>query len=719
MKKIITYFLFSLLILFNNSANAEILDINDDIIDKTIWSEIINTENNMSIDLEIKKFQSCEDMNSKIKELLNKNNYRGYPIMYDDLTTVDMVEAEFSEGISKSEVLSDNGINSSITQDLDTNDYVWTNIQVKWVDESEIIKTNWNYIYFYRQNTNSISIYDSVTLKSIDEIILPKELYNVELFLDNNNFTIIGNMYSDNKYYNVNTFIIVYNIDENWLKQWAKKISKINGYIHDMRKIDNNLFIISNVSLYNFIRYENDVINVDISENMPKALLVEKNDNWNVSFSKTTKKCNDIEYVIPKSDNINVNNMYIITTIDLNDLNKEIPQKIIFWDINTLYMSKNSLFLTSNVYFEQPYRCRMDFCIMPQFNYNSTTLIHKYNINDNQLEYDNYQLVEWYPLTQYSMNEDNDGNFNIITQNNDNKQWVNIYSFNDELKLIDQLNNVWEWERFQSSRYMWDKLYLVTFKQIDPFFVIDLKDKSNLEILWELKIPWYSTYLHPINDTTLLWLWYDTKENEWGWITNGWLKIDIYDVSDLNNPKQKHTLTIWESWTYSEVLNNPKMLSYNTDKWILALSIQKQTNSNKDDYYNRKLFQGSIVFNIDIEKWISEIKEISHFNKDSIENDRKKQCQEVEEKIKKENITCTTLISWNEVCVPKAYIRIPNYCEYWSDISLYINQNYYNYNNDKIIRNLIIDDNVFSLSNNWISRYDISENKEIFNFQNK
>lgn len=62
---------------------------------------------------------------------------------------------------------------------------------------------------------------------------------------------------------------------------------------------------------------------------------------------------------------------------------------------------------------------------------------------------------------------------------------------------------------------MGDKLYLVTFKQVDPFFVIDLADVENPKVLGELKIPGYSTYLHPYDATHIIGLGYDTFENEW------------------------------------------------------------------------------------------------------------------------------------------------------------------------------------------------------------
>jgi inhibitor of cysteine peptidase len=60
-----------------------------------------------------------------------------------------------------------------------------------------------------------------------------------------------------------------------------------------------------------------------------------------------------------------------------------------------------------------------------------------------------------------------------------------------------------------------DKLFLVTFKQIDPLFVIDLADQKNPKIIGELKIPGYSRYLHPYDENHLIGLGYDTYTNKW------------------------------------------------------------------------------------------------------------------------------------------------------------------------------------------------------------
>ena len=95
--------------------------------------------------------------------------------------------------------------------------------------------------------------------------------------------------------------------------------------------------------------------------------------------------------------------------------------------------------------------------------------------------------------------------------------------------------NIEPGENFKSSRYIWDKLYLVTYQSIDPLFVIDMEDISKPKIIGELKIPGYSTYLHPYSDAKngvqyLIGLWYSTIDNGYGGLKQGGAKIDLYKI---------------------------------------------------------------------------------------------------------------------------------------------------------------------------------------------
>lgn len=106
-------------------------------------------------------------------------------------------------------------------------------------------------------------------------------------------------------------------------------------------------------------------------------------------------------------------------------------------------------------------------------------------------------LVQGTPLTQYSMSEDNHGNFRILTKSWNQQVTTHLFVLDDDLDLQGMLMNIEPGEEFKSSRYIGDKLYLVTFERTDPLFVIDLADTSKPKIVGELKIPGFSTYLHP------------------------------------------------------------------------------------------------------------------------------------------------------------------------------------------------------------------------------
>ena len=78
-----------------------------------------------------------------------------------------------------------------------------------------------------------------------------------------------------------------------------------------------------------------------------------------------------------------------------------------------------------------------------------------------------------------------------------------LYVLDDEMEISGSLENIAPGERIYSARFMGNRAFLVTFKTVDPLFVIDLKDATKPTILGELKIPGYSDYLHPFDENHL------------------------------------------------------------------------------------------------------------------------------------------------------------------------------------------------------------------------
>ena len=105
-------------------------------------------------------------------------------------------------------------------------------------------------------------------------------------------------------------------------------------------------------------------------------------------------------------------------------------------------------------------------------------------------------------LNQFSMDENN-GYFRITTTkgnlwgDGENISKNNLYVLDPDLNICGSLENIAPGERIYSTRFMGSRAYMVTFKKVDPLFVIDLKDVKNPKVLGALKIPGYSDYLHP------------------------------------------------------------------------------------------------------------------------------------------------------------------------------------------------------------------------------
>ncbi len=160
------------------------------------------------------------------------------------------------------------------------------------------------------------------------------------------------------------------------------------------------------------------------------------------------------------------------------------------------------------------------------------------------------------PLNQFSLDEHN-GNLRIATNIGDNISWGwrfglrsqreesanDVYVLDKNLNLSGSIKDLGMGERIYSVRFIEDKGYVVTFRQIDPFYVLDLSNPSNPQKKGELKIPGYSSYLHPIAKDKILGI----GQEDWR------VKISLFDVANPNDPRELDKYILDEGW--SEVLN--------------------------------------------------------------------------------------------------------------------------------------------------------------------
>ena len=576
MKKI--FLIFITILVTSNYCFAEIID---DSISKELGKDEFLE---LDMDFKLKSFESCSDLEETMETYIkdywesNKNRYRR-PFIRGWIKEINVDEA-FVDNASIDETLemqADFSLQDN-SQTLSRKSTDWnyskTNIQVLWVDEADIIKTDWNYIYYYNDKweynkDKYIYVVESESLELVKKIKVPSFFYDTKIYIDEDSLVVLASWYSQstNKYksYYINrnnkTYVIVFDIKDKKNPE-LKKLYVSDWTMSKSRKIWRYLYVVSN-NYFNFpyTTFKNiDDIKIDSDKIIPKKIDISKTSikeeqnlklngkkypfkasSWNVA------KCSDIQYILPDKETLekyDFNPSYnIISIIDTKDTSSEVKNKVIAGNSSELYMSLDNLYITDRVYSSQSYKCEIsDICIAPYYYWWTTnTMVHKLSINWDSLNYLNSNMIPWSPLNQYSMDE-KDWLFRIITSINSwwkvDEMHTDLYILDKNLKLHSSLTKLAPWETFRSSRYMWDKLFLVTFQQVDPLFVIDLSDSKNPKILWELKMPGYSTYLRPYDENHIIGLGYETYQNQWWGVRNGWIKLDLYEI-DYNKKPEK------------------------------------------------------------------------------------------------------------------------------------------------------------------------------------
>ena len=295
------------------------------------------------------------------------------------------------------------------------------------------------------------------------------------------------------------------------------------------------------------------------------------------------------------------------------------------------------------------------------------------------------------------MDEDTQGNLRIVTSQSNwtdgnNNSSTRLSIINSSGTVIGKITDIAPGENFQSSRFIGDRLYLITFQQIDPLFVISLTDPKSPKILWELKIPGYSTYLHPYDSDRLIGIGYDTKINQWGGTQNGWLKVDLYNVSDVKNPKQEATLTLGDAGSSSDALWDPKQFVYYKEKNLLLLPMTLMTSANdkENSYLSKAAFQWLVGISLTPGS-ISEKFRISHIqDANTLVEMWKKDCE-------------------NQIKINKQYPQyVPSYCKAEWTVDMYFANNIWNYSGDFINRVLYVGDSLYTIGMSRIQMQSLS-----------
>lgn len=510
----------------------------------------------------------------------------------------------------------ENSVDSMITNDATNStdsskqeaseEYSDTNTQVEGVDEADIVKTDGNYIYYLTKN--NLKIVDAQKMSVMATVEFDEtDFYSSELYVKGDKVIVIGNRYENGrKEYSIDsmytdimyapgtsyTVIKVFDISNRAKPQLARTV-EIEGYYLSSRMIDNDIYLMANKSIYAYELKNKDIDELDEKDYKPKY--------------KDTAISDEIKYVefqdmcyIP---NIETANYLNIVSFDVTN-NEKANVDTYLGAGSEIYASDKNLYITRVIYnYEEENNYR---------EYETSTEIYKFNLVEGKCNFDKAGEVPGGVLNQFSMDE-NGEYIRIATTSN--KDWDsenntnNLYVLNAKLEIIGKVEGLAKGERIYSVRFMGDRAYMVTFVETDPLFVIDLSNPTNPTVLGELKIPGYSKYLHPYDETHIIGFGERTKVVNYGYgdqvITDG-MKMALFDVTDPNNPKELYSVDIGERGTYSELLYNHKALLFSKEKNIIAFPISVT----EDDY--EVTFQGAIVYGLNLEEGFTLKGEISH-----------------------------------------------------------------------------------------------------------
>jgi len=542
------------------------------------------------------KVGSCAELKTRFMEQSLYNNYGGMGLgggggdlggFAEAMPTPAM--APVSADSAKSAITTGGGGGAT--------DYSTTNIQVQGVDEADVVKNDGRYIYLIRGNSlRIVDAYPADNLKELVSFVLGEEnesFYPIEMYADGDTLTVIGNIsryYADPivtdsvskvsaemmpPYFGYNrTKVFVVNIADR-AKPKVSRAVEYDGSYNSSRKVGDTLYMVMNQYIYypyygmpTPMPYE-AVTTTTVAPTEAVDAIVPKMLDTAVGKEKAVAPCSDI-YILPKARDFNY---LIASAVPLKDLAKEVKNSVIIGDSGNIYSSKTGLYVAATDWGGGFYRQYSDY----------GTTIYRFALADANISYKNAGKVPGTVLNQFAMDENN-GFFRIATTKDEwtpgSAMSTGVYVLNSAMNTVGKVENIAPGEKMYSARFMGDTAYLVTFKRVDPFFVLDMSDAKKPVIKGQLKIPGYSTYLQPYDENHVLGFGNDvdaskvTDDSDWlPWDATLGMKISMFDVTDINKPTELFKEVIGDRGTSSEVLYNHKALLFDLEKGLMAFPV--------------------------------------------------------------------------------------------------------------------------------------------------
>ena len=521
---------------------------------------------------EMKKFSSHEELKTYLLEHRETYSSGGYGVQdgretfLPAMKTMESGTAQSGSGISSAPP----AMPTAVPTIASSPDFSTTNIQVKGVDEADIIKTDGKYLYTLSGGTLVIiDAYPAEMSKIVSMTQVNGQPF--EIFQQGDRLVVFTTV-QDETYVKPATSVAPVPI---WREVTEARIYDIS---------DRSNPVLSRTLTFSGTYFNSRMIGDDIyiltSESVPWY-----DDNPVLPVVKTgdEREINpDIYYFdMPYYNYV----YYTISSFSLRSGSGITSQTFLAGYSTTLYVSMDNIYLAYQkqipyARIQAPRTLGGDTGTIPESQVEGT-VIHRFAINNGNIDYKATGDVPGHLLNQFSMDEYG-GNLRVATTvegygRDGSYMYNNVYVLDPYLDTIGSLEYIAPDERIYSTRFIGERLYMVTFKRIDPFFVIDLSDPARPFILGKLKLPGYSDYLHPYDNNHIIGIGKETESNEWGGVSTGGLKLALFDVTDVNNPRLLDKAEIGDWGTDSPALQDHRAFLFDREKDLLVIPVREVT----------------------------------------------------------------------------------------------------------------------------------------------
>lgn len=506
--------------------------------------------------------------------------------------------------------------------------YSETNVQVQGVDEADIVKTDGTYVYAVLEGkVRIIRAHPPEAMGLMSTIDLQSDSFSpTQMYVEGDRLILLGNSWQTFEgygdagvgvgaprmasmiappFYGGNrTEVRVYDVSDRAKPSLSRTVS-FDGSEVSSRKIGSKLYLVLNES----VRWH---VPGPVPMPLETDILPLYRDSAEGGGEQAVARCGDVVILphIPQPQYL------VVAVVPTDSITAEVKREVVLGSATNVYASLQNLYVAA---VQWNYSWRGDGGSTEE------TSLYRFAFTDSGIELKAHGRVPGRILNQFSMDE-HEGHLRIATTkgqawDTQRPSMNNVYVLNMNLERTGQVEDIAPGETIYSARFMGDRGYVVTFKKVDPFFALDLSDPANPRILGALKIPGYSDYLHPYDDTHIIGFGKEAvveKGGEFAWYQG--MKIALFDVTDPTNPTQLHSFAIGDRGTESPLLHDHKALLFDKERNLLAFPVQVHTLSEDQkrgdpgSAWGEPSFQGAYVMDITLKDGFTLRGTITHYN---------------------------------------------------------------------------------------------------------